>query len=390
MPSALIHSRSRILIALILIALALFGVWAVFLRPRVLHTAQPVNVAIFSPDGKMLATGHTAYVKDEYGYWAYGSGEIQLRRLQSGLVTRTFPFFDRSVERSDDGKNGGPVGWLAFSPNGKLLMASNQNGGNDDTVGVLNIASGRWLLSLRGTENEKAHICYRPIGFSPDSRHAFVLQFAADSILALQKPDATREQVSQIKRDSRLIVYDCATGAVVQRFPHVLEPGEWPAQATVLSDGVTVAMTTYLGNATNIWANIGSLVLFDIRTGKRLRTVQTGHQSTRLSAAATAPYLAQASSDGKLDLWTDPTVPPYTDVPVHADNVWNVALTPDGRTMASSGPDNHLYLWSIRRHVRARILSFNTPWVSSLAFSPDSKLLAQTGPGNAVNLWRVW
>ncbi len=260
MRQMLTRPQMRLLAAVVLVVLVLTGGRALFLRPRVLHTAQPVNVAVFSPDGKTLATGHTVIVEDKHEGWAYGSGEIQLRRVQTGRVTRTDPFFYRSTKHSDSSKNGGPVGWLAFSPDGKLLMASNQHAGDDDTVGILDIARGRWLLSLHGVYNGGAPVANRPIGFSPDSRRAFVLRFVDDTHSRTRAAEDSREQFSQITRDSSLVTYDCATGVVIQSIPHILQPGEWPQKAVLLSDGAAIALATVLGDAGSQWAESGKLM----------------------------------------------------------------------------------------------------------------------------------
>jgi len=390
MRHSLTRPKLRLLSALVLFALALAGVCALFLYPRVLHTAQPVNVAVFSPDGKTLATGHTVLVEDKHKGWAYGSGEIQLRSVQSGLVTRTYPFFYRSTKQLDASRNGGPVGWLAFSPDGKLLMASNQHGGDDDAVGILDIASGRWLLSLRGVYNGGAPFCNRPVGFSPDSRRAFVLRFAAHDRSRTRAAEDSREQFSQITRDSSLVTYNCATGSVIRSIPHILQPGEWPQGAVLLSDGAANALATVFGNASRRWTDSGKLILLDTRTGKRLRTVETGQDTNSLAASPHLPLVAQASSNGTLLLWDTHSPKAVQCSPARDNGVWTVALSPDGKTMAGIGSRNNLYLWDTARRAPVRLLSFNTPWVSSLAFSPDGTLLAQTGPGNAVKLYRVW
>ena len=73
----------------------------------------------------------------------------------------------------------------------------------------------------------------------------------------------------------------------------------------------------------------------------------------------------------------------------HTGDVFGVAFSPDGRTLASGSADETVRLWDAVTFEPKRTLTGHTFWVSSVAFSPDGSVLASGSHDGTVLLWKV-
>ena len=73
----------------------------------------------------------------------------------------------------------------------------------------------------------------------------------------------------------------------------------------------------------------------------------------------------------------------------HAGQVWCVAVSPDGSTIASASADFTVKLWNIETRDLLQTFTGHLGEVRSVAFSPDGKLLASSGDDLEVKLWRM-
>ncbi|MDX6497601.1 MAG: hypothetical protein QOG23_861 [Blastocatellia bacterium] len=67
----------------------------------------------------------------------------------------------------------------------------------------------------------------------------------------------------------------------------------------------------------------------------------------------------------------------------------SIAVSPDGKTLASGSQDNTIKLWDMATGSELRTLTGHSGWVLSVAFGPDGKVLASGGYDHTVRLWDV-
>ncbi len=111
----------------------------------------------------------------------------------------------------------------------------------------------------------------------------------------------------------------------------------------------------------------------------------------RMSLLSFAPgtSLNSSSGDNTVKLWNASTGKEITTLNGHSNEVWNVAFSPNGKTIASASGDNTVKLWNASTGKEITTLNGHSNYVLGVAFSPDGKTIASASSDTTVKLWNT-
>ena len=323
--------------------------------------AQSVAMMLQSPDqvtlAALLAVEATAQHPSFEGN--------QALRTALALLPRTLS------THADSSPGSNRVRVIAFSPDGRYVAAGRDNG----TADVVHLGSGKPSADLPHEENPGA-IIETPGGG---------IKWKAPGVEA----EVTAVAFS---RDGRLVataanngsarVWDAATGRELSRMAH--DSGV----STVAFDSLATHLAT--------GSKDGSLRLWDATNGRAVARWQGEQEVRQVAFAPGGRTLAGISTDGRVIL---------VDVPTwRVRRTWYAGVAGlgldfslDGKALAIAG-GNSASVWDVntgsRLHAVAHAASPNDArapgrWVDAVALSPDGKYLASAGRDGTARVWSL-
>jgi RNA polymerase sigma factor (sigma-70 family) len=326
-----------------------------------LRHGSSVRALVYSPDGKLIASGADDYT-------------VRLSDAATGREVRRFP------------KQNGCTFALAFTADGKHLAGGNLGG----EITVWDVATGKVVRQF-----ERQECSVKSIAFLPGDKQ--LVSGGSDGILQVWDV-ATGKRIWQhvceqtgitsvaVAADGKLIAsatredlvrtWDPDTGKQARQFPFAR------LECVALSpDGRTLAAG---GGAKEV-------ILWNTATGRELRRLtDEGLSVSHLSFSRDGKLLASANGgSGLIVIWESETGKIVTRFRSDRTSVATVAFSPDGKTVATGGDDQIIRQWDVASGKEIRPLGAPEGAVRAVAFSPDGKTLASAGGDLMVRLWDV-
>lgn len=323
----------------------------------------------FSPDGKSLAVDEWQESRGLYEW----TKRVRLYALDSGKEIRHLPGTLAS-ERTQ-----------AFSPDGRTLAVSSSNridcwnlrtgakssiSASGKVNAVVFAPEGKRLAAVIGSPEQVRFVSLRswPAG---EELQRFPCENRSGTASIAFSPDGKHVAV----HDGNIHLYDAATSAEVRRFQGDGIPG-----GLAFSRNGALLASTGADSVATVW---------EVRK-KGTASPLTGmsHRLDAVAGTTDGRVLLSHSRDGSLILWDGRDGRRMRTLALGESAISKLLLSPDGKRAVELHPavEAAPSCWDVANGRRLPAFSGNTPTLNCAAFSPDSSLLALCDFGGVIHL----
>ncbi|MHC5598126.1 MAG: protein kinase domain-containing protein [Nostoc sp.] len=114
-----------------------------------------------------------------------------------------------------------------------------------------------------------------------------------------------------------------------------------------------------------------------------------GHENSVLSVAISpdGKTIASSGDNGTIKLWNLATGKQISSLNGHSQQVNVVVISPDGKLLVSASDDNTIKIWNLATRKQIRTLTGHSDSVHALAISADSETLVSGSDDNTIKIW---
>jgi RNA polymerase sigma factor (sigma-70 family) len=302
-----------------------------------------------SPDGKMVAVGHSGYEKHERA--------IDLREIDPGRRTKEL----KSIRRL--GTHPENCDALRFTPDGQSLLSmtfQRENLGEIPKTMLIVI----WNIA----EGKERRRFSAPAPANPGDRASLAL---SNQYLALGMAD----------KAGTLRLYDLnsAEERTIPTGHKSFRGGDYLSVSAVAftPDGRTV----FTGGAD------GQVRIWDVVSAKQ-QLATSGHMYPveSLAVSPDGRVIASSGQDGVIRLWNAATGADVCPQPGHAGGLSGVSLSSDGKTAITVGGDSTVRIWDLDTARERQVIKAKTVPINP-SLSPDGKTIVSGGADFRMMIW---
>ncbi len=132
------------------------------------------------------------------------------------------------------------------------------------------------------------------------------------------------------------------------------------------------------------------LHIWDVAARKLAHRDDAAHKKaiTDIAISPDGKYLATVSTDDTARLWDPATGKRVREIEADQDGLYCVAISPSGRTLVTGGGDTTTRLWSTGSGKRRKTLWGHVARVTAVAVSPDGTRLATGSRDGTISIWK--